>query len=99
MSVEVHNHAGQQRATLVVLAKIEIADIKGKIRGDVLELPILFNLLLISFRSSLELVNVRRIQDRSRQTNGIADARVGVVNGNVDDIRRLLELCKFTFLE
>src|SRR4051794_13099430 len=39
--VQMHDHAGQQRTTLVVLTEVEIADLEGELRGDVLEEPVL----------------------------------------------------------
>src|SRR5947199_443702 len=92
VSIEVHHHARQQGAALVKLAEIEIAHLEGEVRRDVLQLAVLVDLALVVLRSKLEVVNVRRVQDRLWKANGVADARITVVNGDIDDVRDFLDL-------
>src|SRR5216117_2665896 len=92
VSIEVHHHARQQGAALVKLAEIEIADLEGEVRRNVLQLAVLVDLALVVLRSELEVVNVRRVQNRLWQANGVADARITVVDGDVDDVRDFLDL-------
>src|SRR5439155_73671 len=73
MPVEVHDHARQQSAALVKFAEIEIAHFKSEIRGNVLQLAVLLKLELEIFGSGLQIVKVRRVENRVWQTNGIAD--------------------------
>src|SRR5207249_2808806 len=70
VSIEVHHHARQQGAALVKLAEIEIADLEGEVRRNVLQLAVLVDLPLVVLRSELEVVNVRRVQNRLWQANG-----------------------------
>src|SRR5436309_6650393 len=99
VSIEVHHHARQQGAALVKLAEIEIADLEGEVRRNVLQLAVLVDLPLVVLRSELEVVNVRRVQNRLWQANGVADARITVVDGDIDDVRDFLDLCDRVLLE
>src|SRR6266699_4150411 len=99
VSIEVHHHARQQGAALVKLAQIEIADLEGEVRRNVLQLAVLVDLALVVLRSELEVVNVRRVQNRLWQANGVADARITVVDGDIVDVRDFLDLCDRILLE
>src|SRR5881409_3879509 len=87
VSIEVHHHARQQGSALVKLAEIEIADLEGEVRRNVLQLPVLVDLALVILRPELEVVHVRPVQNRLWQANGVADARIRIVNGDIDDVR------------
>src|SRR2546425_592497 len=86
MPVEVHDHARQQSAALVKFAEIEIAHFKSEIRGNVLQLAVLLKLELEIFGSGLQIVKVRRVENRVWQTNGIADTRITFVFGDGNDV-------------
>src|SRR5436190_21687925 len=66
MTIEVHDHTGQQRAAPVILTEIEIRDLEGEIRRDSLERAVLLCFARVVFRSRFQFVNVRRVEDRLR---------------------------------
>src|SRR5207247_8595286 len=99
MPVEVHDHARQQSAALVKFAEIEIAHFKSEIRGNVLQLAVLLKLELEIFGSGLQIVKVRRVENRVWQTNGIAYSLITFVFGYGNDVGvyfscRDLSLCR-----
>ena len=95
MAVEMHHHARQQSAALVKFTKVEIADLKSVIGSNVLQLSVFVDFVLVVLRSRFQVVNVRGVQHRVWQTNGVADARITFVFGDGNDVRYFLELRGF----
>src|SRR3989442_5877887 len=97
--VQVHHQAGQQGSALVVLSEIEVAHLKRKVRGNILEPAVLAALEGVLLRPRLELVNMGRVEDRLGKPYRIADPRVGLVEGHGDDVRVPLDLLDLLAIE
>jgi len=95
----VHNHAGKKRAALVVFAEIEIGHLQGKVASNVLQFSVFLELALIVLGPDLEVVEVRRIQYDFGQADGVANAGIGFVQRDVDDISNFLEFGYFLWLK
>ena len=83
----------------MIFTEIEVADFKGQIRRDVLQLSVLLDFVLVVFGSHLQVVDVRGIQDHLGQTNGITDAGKTLIYRDVDDVGDLLDLLNLIPLE
>src|SRR5262252_7755429 len=99
LPVQVHGHAGQQRAALHELAQVEIAHLEGQVRGDVLEAAVLGQLERVILGAGLELVDVRGVEDAVAQADRVADAVVGHVDRDIDDVRDRPDLGDLASLE
>lgn len=93
--VEVHHHARQKRAALVELTEIEVADLESKVRRDVFELAVFLEFVLIVLRTLFQFVEMRGVQHHLGQADRVANAGIGFVNGDIDDVRDFFELGDF----